>query len=420
MTERVALIENFNHNQIVTLNQNVSAKRYLILDLWENIGKICGNDDNDNFKQIFLQINDLCVSRIVNDRIYLDVTDRNDIIDPLIAIEDSVILILRDYLAKIHKKGKFNFCSIMKEETETNTNNKQKKSFIVLNLTNPDYDPGIFNYEKNKSSHQILRNKNSTFNVIAEFMNINFDMKEGTIIIDTRLRLVCENKISPQRVKLFDVNHFIETPRQRVTEIQNHENHHASIIHNFDLTQTEIFSDNGSEDEDESKHESKHESKSESKYYDDNDERKTNHIDHEEPDHGKPDHKEPDHKNSESNVGVGSELGSKPETLNDMRSNLDPESESEHNNYPDVILLDPNDSESNDNVDDSCSDNGNDSDDELLMAFNDSVFANQVFADPDPETMMRFDDEKIRHNDSDTSSTDSQSVIRLSDDDSDE
>jgi len=396
------LIENFNHNQIVTLNQNVSAKRYLILDLWENIGKICGNDENENFKQIFLQINDLCVSRIVNDRIYFDVTDRNDIIDPLIAIEDSVILILRDYLAKIHKKGKFNFCSIMKEETETNTNNKRKKTFIVLNLTNPDYNPGIFNSEKNKSSHQILRNKNSTFNVIAEFMNINFDMKEGTIIIDTRLRIVCENKISPQRVKLFDVKHFIETPRQRVTEIQNHENHHASIVHNFDLTQTEIFSDNESEDEDESKHESK--------YHDENDERKTNHIDPKKPDHKNHDHKDPDHKDPENNVG--SELGSKPETLNDMKSNLDHESESEHNNYPDVILLDPDNSESNDN--------GDDSDDELLMAFNDPIFVNQVFADPDPATVVKFDDENIRHNDSDTSSTDSHSVIRLSDDDSDE
>ena len=67
------------------------------------------------------------------------------------------------------------------------------------------------NYDKikNRSTHSILSNIHSSFNIILELMYINFDMQEGIIVIDTRLRIIMENSIHPKRVKMIEIDNFI-------------------------------------------------------------------------------------------------------------------------------------------------------------------------------------------------------------------
>jgi hypothetical protein len=228
MSNKISKIENFKHQNIVTLNQRVVDKRYLLLDLWENIEI---NDvtspittevnntksTNDKYKQIFLQLNNLKAnnqrtisSNNSNDsKIYFDVTNQYDIVACMTNIEDKTISILKEYLEKIHKRGKFNFCSIIKNYKDKNNNESLD---LVVSVNNPDYNASFYDNNKMRvdyhntlsapssasvstpRKYDIIKKSQSTFNIILELMHINFDMKEGTIVIDTRLRLVMENK----------------------------------------------------------------------------------------------------------------------------------------------------------------------------------------------------------------------------------
>lgn len=234
----VTKIEKFNYDSVITLNQQVTEKRYLTFDLWEEC--------QSTYNQILLQINNLYVLNIVNGTIYFDLTDRQDVIDSMSNIENHLIKILKNYLAKINKRGNFSFASVIKLDSVNN----QSKPALALNIMNDDYDINFYDHTKTKVDSKILRNQQtkSSFNIIIEIMYIHLDMIKGSIVVDTRLRMVMENRkiIKPQRSRITEVDDFIEIesdsetyePLPTVDEIQQ----------SFDVTQTEMFySDNESE-----------------------------------------------------------------------------------------------------------------------------------------------------------------------------
>jgi hypothetical protein len=215
----ISKIESFNYNNITTLKQNVVDKQYLILDLWESV-------DRNNHRQIFLQLNDVKVLNRTNDIILFDITDRNDIIQPLINIENTVLSILKTYLARINKHGKFNFSSSIKENKLDNT------TILSLNLNNSDYPINIYNNLKQHSNVNIFNN-NSSFNIILEVMSIQFDMYKGLIVMDTRFRLAIENILLPKRIKITNVGNFLANDNTVNEYKVNHSKIVSDIHKNF-------------------------------------------------------------------------------------------------------------------------------------------------------------------------------------------
>lgn len=237
MIKRVSKIENFNYRNIVTLNQKTADKKYLILDIWENIK----DDQGDKYQQIFLQINNMKILSISKERIYFDMTDRQDVISAMIRIEDSILQVLKDYLSKNNKRGRFNFCSIIKDNKKDATN----KYVMTFSLNNNDYPISIYNSDNNKMNMSFLEKSNNKFNIIMELMYINFDMISGTIVIDTRLRLMIENKIKMKRIQLMDAKDFISDDNKNCDA-----DNIADIQKSFELTQTEVFEDDNDDDND--------------------------------------------------------------------------------------------------------------------------------------------------------------------------
>src|ERR1700692_4393466 len=92
MSDRITKIENFPYQNIVTLNQSVTDKRYLIFDLWSDPANPSAQT---RYKQIFLQINDLKILCIKEGQIYFDLTKRRDVIDSMYSIEEHIFLLLK-------------------------------------------------------------------------------------------------------------------------------------------------------------------------------------------------------------------------------------------------------------------------------------------------------------------------------------
>jgi hypothetical protein len=237
MTKNISKIEKFNCNNIINLNQNVSDKRYLILDLWENIK---GNKSENTYNQIFLQINNLNVSNVnlSENRVYFDLTNNEEIIDAITAIELKLMSILKEYLSSKNKKGKFNFRSIIKDDRSIH-NDGPGTVALALNLSNQDYDVSFYDIAQRKTNKSIINKNNAMFNIILELMYINLDMNTGIIVADTRLRMCMET-----RIKISTVNLFIQDESKSDHPLNNFEiNNPDSIKQSFDITQTEIFID---------------------------------------------------------------------------------------------------------------------------------------------------------------------------------
>src|SRR5579872_430462 len=162
MSKKISKIDKFNCKNVVTLNAHVSNNRYLVLDLWEN--------DNNEYKQIFLQINNLKVINFNESRVYFDLTNRSDVINAMFAIEDHMISILKVHLCKLrikHRaKDSTNFRSVIKNNKNTNAH------ILVLNLVNQDYNVNVFDSNKKQVDIHYFTKQNTTFNVILEFMYI--------------------------------------------------------------------------------------------------------------------------------------------------------------------------------------------------------------------------------------------------------
>ena len=228
MSKNISNIELFNYNSITTLKQNVINKQYLILDLWETLR------DND-YRQIFLQLNNVRVLNRANDRILFDITGRNDIIQSMINIENKIISILKNYLARISKHGRFNFKSIIKD-------NIDNKTVLILNLNNSDYPINIYDNSKQKTNISIF-NTNTTFNIILELMYIQLDMVNGMIMIDTRFRLALENTNLPTRIQITNVDSFLVDDKK-----DTHPKIVSNIENNFSNINTEVLQDSSDND----------------------------------------------------------------------------------------------------------------------------------------------------------------------------
>jgi hypothetical protein len=213
MSSQVRKIGDIDITNFVTINQHVTENRYLTLDLWEHEQ----NDSNDIYKQILVQIDNLSVKGIRDMRILFDITNRNDVIDKVTMIETKAIEILKNYLAMIHKRGKFQFNSFIKEE-EINKHikgNEQIERSLCFGLTNADYPLRVYNRNKIEMDINILKQSKSTFSIVIELMNIQLDMVDGGIIIDTRIRGIMETPIKqPMRTKLTESCMFIEPDSQ--------------------------------------------------------------------------------------------------------------------------------------------------------------------------------------------------------------
>lgn len=250
MSKKISKIEKFNYQNIVTLNQSVADKRFLILDLWEDIRsntpnaqKTSRNADQNRYNQIFLQINDLHVLNFSDGKVYFDLTDRDDVIDAITSIEVKIMSVLKNYLASIHKKGKFNFRSVIKDDRGAND---QGNIVLALNLSNQDYEAIFYDIAKKRSNCSLINKQDAAFNVILELMYINFDMKKGEIVADTRLRMCMET-----RIRLTDVDMFIQDEKKssdnhsdtRSDENPSRTQSVKSIKQSFDITQTDVFED---------------------------------------------------------------------------------------------------------------------------------------------------------------------------------
>lgn len=228
----ISKIENFNYQSIVNLNQSVSDKRYLILDLWEDIRNF-SKSSQTRYNQIFLQINDLRVlnsSENTSNRVYFDLTNNNNVIGAFASLDNKIIDILKNYLASINKKGKFNFRSVVKDDR--NDNGKGCVG-LALNLVNQDYDISYYDINKKKTSKTIINKPGACFNIILELMNIILDMKKGEIVADIRLRMCRET-----RIKISNVDLFIQDSDDELDEAHEKE---KSIKQSFDITQTDVF-----------------------------------------------------------------------------------------------------------------------------------------------------------------------------------
>ena len=234
MATKITKVENFNYKRIVNLNQDCKDRRYLVLDIWENIGEENSRNIND-YVPIVLQIDNVSVLAITEDRILFDISGMDDIINPIVRIENKVMGLLKDFLRKTNKRGKFSLCSIIKYDNNN-------KTVLALNLKNPDYPVSIYDRNKEKASGKILANKNAKFNIAIELMCLQLDMPSGVIVIDTNLRIVSENRMSPKRHIVCDVNSLVETEISTVSndDIQ-------TIQNNIDSTQTEVFEDSDDE-----------------------------------------------------------------------------------------------------------------------------------------------------------------------------
>lgn len=262
MTHIICKIQDSDPSNIINLTQKVISNKYLILDLWHHI-KNCKDSEQKN-KQIFLQFNDVELHSLSNNIIQFNVTDRKDITDGLARIEQSIMNILRDYLLDIGKRGKFSFRSIVRDD-ESND-----QTYLIFNTTNPDYDIAIFNQNKQRIYWNDMKDKhNSKFNFIIELLSVQLDMVTGLIAVESKLRMIIENKTMPARIQLTDVNDFITDPEHCEnagnnsssicfpdvnlsgipcagnTHSDNHRDEKSEMLQNietnFDITKTEAF-----------------------------------------------------------------------------------------------------------------------------------------------------------------------------------
>jgi len=253
--KKVELLHEADFKKIVSLNRNVESSRYLILDIWNN-------PIDGKYQQILLQLNDIKIFGIRENRISFDLTDHPEYIQNIVHLENKCIEILKRYLHQINRKGKFNFMSLMKSEvSEENKKNTNTVHILTLSTNPSDYAPSLFDSVKTKVCMSYFNGmqKNNTVNMIVEPYAIQLDWETSDIVIDIRLRLVIENKITLQRFEVSDPELFIHSEKQetiysntpkengifkeqvRIKERNNLTNDH--IKKNFDLTQTEVFDD---------------------------------------------------------------------------------------------------------------------------------------------------------------------------------
>ena len=274
---KIIKIEYFDYQNIVTLNQHVTGKRYLIFDLWEDTrnsnnlnsnniknsnnvknfnNSIVNNKYDQQYKQIFLQINDLKVLNIKEGQVHFDLSKREDVIKSMFNIEEHILLILKKYLAKLDKKGNFNFCSVIKydnpDNMSANNNMNTNNVALTLNLNNDDYDVGFYTREKQRTDMNILSRRDTSYNIIIEIMYIYFDMIKGVIVVDTRLRMVLENHVHPIRLQINNPDNFIQDDKHSEFTYK-HDYQLSPSIHgikqSFDVTKTEIFEDDRDSDD---------------------------------------------------------------------------------------------------------------------------------------------------------------------------
>lgn len=229
MEDKIKKLEGYNSDGIITLNQHIIEKRYLVLDLWKrntHNGKV-------SYDQILLQINNLKILTIKDDQIFFDLNNRENVYNSMFQLEDKIMEVFKHYLAKLNKKGKFSLNSVIK------TDNIEGAHTLVLNSKNDDYSVSFYNINKEKSNPSMLLNRDSLFNVIIEIMHIYFDMKEGMIIIDTRLRMVIESYIKPVRYVVSNPDCFIDDPNDNPINSPNHNPKH-NHTHNPNYDQSHL------------------------------------------------------------------------------------------------------------------------------------------------------------------------------------
>lgn len=219
-------IENFDIDNIISIDQKITDKRYLIFDLRSK-----DNSYQKSVNQILIQLNDLEIINKKDDIIYFDITNKTNIESKLIKIEEKILSILKRYLKQFNKKGTFEFNSIIKS-------NENDQKIISFNLLNDDYPINCF--DKNKQKVQIEDLSTNTFyNIVIEIMYMYLDMVKGNIVIDSRLRMVVENRTIPKRTQILNIDLFINDNNNEHDNDFNINN----IANVFDITKTEHFED---------------------------------------------------------------------------------------------------------------------------------------------------------------------------------
>lgn len=230
---QIAMFNNLKMDKIVAINPVVNNKNVLVFDLWSFV--------DGKYEQLYYQVNNLSVCRVNNNNIAFDITSDLIFVKFIHNVEEQLCCLLKEYLNKRNKKGNFNMQSMLSRT--------KGKTTIVSSLTNEDYNTLIYNNGKKLTDTSILHNKNSKFNAIFELVGLRFDMKEGTIRIDNRLRMVLESKVLPLRNKLTDVTVFIPDDNSEPEQIVNAQNRNIESIDEQSLSEQQT------EQRDEQEHE---------------------------------------------------------------------------------------------------------------------------------------------------------------------
>ena len=204
---QVSKIENFDYNNIVIFGHNTVNNQDIVFDLW--------NKYENDYKQILIQINKLrLIKSDDNNKVIFDVTNRDDIIERFSDIETYSLDIMQQYIKLQNNKITYTDRVLCPEKNQ-----------LKLNIHNLDYDPIVYDRNKNITTFDYVYSDLASYNIIFEVIAIMYNPVKGTLELDIRLRLMMENKFNKQlvREKIIDISNFIQ-------DIEQSDSIHDSVI----------------------------------------------------------------------------------------------------------------------------------------------------------------------------------------------
>jgi hypothetical protein len=246
---QVSKIENFNHKNIVIFGHNTINNQDIVFDLW--------NKYENDYKQILIQINKLKLIKSDDiNKVIFDVSDRDNILEQISNIETYSLDIMQQYIKLQNKKITYTDRVLCPEKNQ-----------LKLNIHNLDYDPIVYDRNKNVATFDYIYSDTSSFNIIFEVIAIVYNPVKGTLELDMRLRLMMENKLNKQliRQKIIDITNFIQDSEQSDSihdSVINDEYEQDMYDYNIrdtndgDVQDTDINNDNNNSDTSDDNHNS--------------------------------------------------------------------------------------------------------------------------------------------------------------------
>jgi hypothetical protein len=189
---QIKLCEHIELLDLVTLHANVIKENNLFIDLWEK------KRNNNNYGQIFIQLNN--VKYLGNDsgNLKFDVSNENIILNSLDLLESKCADVMENFLANIERKKKLRLNKFVKN-----------KKIIEFKSENDDYQPRAFDYGKKEININDMESENLRYNIIFEVMGMELNTERLIFRIKSKLRLTLVSTVVPKKIKLTSVDNFI-------------------------------------------------------------------------------------------------------------------------------------------------------------------------------------------------------------------